>query len=40
MAMSEEQEQNLNENREEIAEEIEMPKERRSYSLHKLMTWG
>ena len=35
MAMSEEQKQDLNENMEEIAGEIETPKERRSYSLHK-----
>ena len=40
MAMSEEQEQDLNENLEEIAGSTEMPKERRSYSLHKLMIWG
>ena len=40
MAMSEEQEQDLNENMEEIAGEIEMLKEMRSYSLHKLMIWG
>ena len=40
MAMSEEQEQDLNENMEEIAGEIEMLKERRSYGLHKLMIWG
>ncbi len=40
MAISEEQEQDLNENMEEIAGAIEMPKERRSYSLHKLMIWG
>ncbi len=40
MAISEEQEQDLNENIEEIAGAIEMPKERRSYSLHKLMIWG
>ena len=40
MAMSEEQEQDLNENMEEIAGQIEMPKERRSCSLHKLMIWG
>ena len=39
MAMSEEQEQELNENTEEIAGEIETPKERRSYSLHKPMIW-
>ena len=39
MAMSEEQEQNLNENMEEIAGEIEIPKERRSYSLPKLTIW-
>ena len=38
MAMSEEQD--LNENMEEIAGEIEMLKERGSYSLHKLMIWG
>ena len=40
MAMSEEQGQDLSENMEEIAGEIEMLKERRSYSLHKLMIWG
>ena len=40
MAMSEEQEHNLKENMEEIAGATEMPKERRSYSLHKLMIWG
>ena len=34
------QEQDLNENMEEIAGEIEMPKERRSYSLHHLRIWG
>ena len=39
MAMSEEQEQDLNENIEEMAGKIEMPKERRSYSLHKLIIW-
>ena len=39
MAMSEEQEQDLNENMEEIAVEIEMPNERISYSLHKPMIW-
>ena len=39
MAMSAAQEQDLNENMEEIAGEIEMPEERRSYSLHKLMIW-
>ena len=37
MVISEEHEQDLNENMEEIAGEIETPKERRSYSLHKLM---
>ena len=35
MAMSEEQEQDLKEDMEEIAGEIETPNERRSYSLHK-----
>ena len=40
MTMSEEQEQHLNENMEEIAGATEMPKDRRSYSLHKLMIWG
>ena len=40
MAMSEEQRQDLNENNEETAGEIEMPTEWRSYSLHKLMIWG
>ena len=40
MAMSEEQEQDLNENMEEIAGEIEMSKERISYSLHNLIIWG
>ena len=39
MAMSDEQEHDLNENMEEMSEEIDMPKERRSYSLHKLMIW-
>ena len=39
MAMSEEQEQELNENMEEIAGEIETLKERRSYSLHKPIIW-
>ena len=40
MTMSEEQEHDLNENMEEIAGEIEMWKERRYYSLHKLRIWG
>ena len=40
MTISEEQEHDLNENMEEIAGAIEMPNERRSYSLHKLMIWG
>ena len=40
MAMSEEQEEDLNKNlHEEIAGELEMPKGRRSYSLHKLVIW-
>ena len=39
MVTSEEQEQDLNENMEEIAGEIERPKERRSYSLHTPMIW-
>ena len=37
MAMSEEQEQDLNENMDEIALGDRNVKERRSYSLHKLM---
>ncbi len=40
MAMSEEQEQDLNENMEEIAGATEMPKERRHYSLQKLIILG
>ena len=40
MAMSEEQELDLNENMEEIAGATEMPKERISYRLHKLMICG
>ena len=39
MAMSEEQELDLNDNMEEIAGEIETPKERISSSLHKPMIW-
>ena len=34
MTISEEHEQDLNKKMKEIAGEIEMPKERRSYSLH------
>ena len=40
MAKSEEQEQDVNENMEEIAGATEMPKGRRSYSIHKLVIWG
>ena len=40
MAMSEEQEQDFNENTDEIAGATEMTKERRPYSVHKLMIWG